>query len=149
MEINTKRLGRMEVPTDAIIQFPQGLIGMESHRRFVLLQHDQSTPYFWLQSADDPAVAMVLANPFHFFPDYVAEVPDSAADLIEAESATDVVIYTTVSVANNPHQTFTNLLGPLVINHSNRTGVQIILDERLYSTRHALTEPRAAEAVAA
>ena len=142
MEIETTRFGRLEVSDELILRFPRGLYGMEHLRRFCMLRHDENGLFFWLQSVDDPAIAMVLTDPFRFFTGYEVEIPDPAVGLLEASDAGDVVIYTTVSFTREPTGTFTNLLGPVVVNHDSRVGVQVILDDKMYTTRHPLTEAR-------
>jgi flagellar assembly factor FliW len=138
MQIDTTRFGRIEIADDAVITFPRGLYGLDGLHAYCLLGHDAHGGFHWLQAADDPAIAMVVTDPFQFFPDYQAEIPDAAAELLRAGSASDVAIFTPLTIAAAENRVYTNLLGPLVINHHAGIGLQIIQDPTRYSTRHLL-----------
>jgi flagellar assembly factor FliW len=164
MQIESTRWGTIEVPDDAIIHFPRGLYGLEAAHDFCLLQHevvaegtgvsmgdfDEGDPepgsilpkpcFYWLQAADAPAIAMIVTNPLLHFPDYEVRVQDAAAELLQASSAADVAVYTSVTVGPDPGRVYTNLLGPLVIHHAARRGMQLILDGSRYRTRHEIGE---------
>jgi flagellar assembly factor FliW len=138
MQIETTRFGRIEIADDAIITFPRGLYGLDQAHAYCLLEQGVRGGFQWLQATDAPAIAMVVADPFQFFPDYQVEIPDSAAELLRAVAASDVAIYTPLTIAAAENRVYTNLLGPLVINHHAGVGLQIIQDAARYSTRHLL-----------
>lgn len=138
MQIETTRFGRIDVPDEALIRFPRGLYGMTEQRDFCLLQHDEPGLFSWLQAARAPAIAMVVTSPFSYFPTYEVVIPDEAAELLQASASTDVAVYTSITVAPDRQEIYTNLLGPLLINHRARVGMQLILDSDQYSTRHRI-----------
>jgi flagellar assembly factor FliW len=159
MTIETRPFGRIEAPDETVIEFPGGLYGLEGSRRYCLLPHGDSPGFFWLLSMDTPAIAMVVTDPFPFFPEYEVAISDSDARILEATAASEVTIYTSVSVtrgdasaaagtrapslAGGPDsQVTTNLLGPLAINHAARRGLQLILDGARYTTRHPIGQTR-------
>ena len=45
--------GALEVPAEAVIEFPNGLIGLGG-TRYTLLARDEDGPFVWLHSLDDP-----------------------------------------------------------------------------------------------
>ena len=47
----------MEIDPQTIIEFPEGLIGLGGSR-YALLARDAETPFLWLHSVDDPALAL-------------------------------------------------------------------------------------------
>ena len=64
MQIETTRFGLLPIDENQVITFPEGLPGFESHRRFTLVQHpgsDGRSPFQWLQSVDDGALAGLFA----------------------------------------------------------------------------------------
>jgi flagellar assembly factor FliW len=140
MKIDTTRFGLIEVPDETIIRFPRGLYGLEGARSYCLLKHDERGCFQWLQATDAPAIAMVVTDPFLFFAAYEVEIPDPAAELLQATVATDVTIYTSITVSPERHQIFANLLGPLVINQRAALGMQLIQDAARYGTRHLIGE---------
>jgi flagellar assembly factor FliW len=138
MQIETTRFGRIEVADDAVIAFPRGLYGLDSARAYCLLARGDQGCFQWLQATDAPPIAMVVTDPFSFFPDYQVEIPDAAAELLQATVASDVSIYTTLTIAAGQDGVYTNLLGPLVVNHHAGLGMQVIQDASRYKTRHLL-----------
>jgi flagellar assembly factor FliW len=138
MQIETTRFGPIEVADDTIISFPRGLYGLDRARSYCLLAREDQGCFHWLQAADAPPIAMVVTDPFSFFPDYQVEIPDTAAELLQAADSSDVSIYTTLTIAAEEDRVYTNLLGPLVINHRTGLGLQVIQDAARYQTRHLL-----------
>ena len=149
MLIETTRFGSLEVPDDAVIRFPHGLLGLNGASRYCLLQHGEQSPFLWLQAADAPGIAMVVTDPFEFFPGYEVELSDEEAELLEAREPADVTIYSTVTVGGARDNVCANLLGPLAINHKSGLGMQLILDGNRYSTRHRIGEALATPGAAA
>ncbi len=114
MKIDTTRFGLIELPDEAVIHFPRGLYGLEKARSYCMLKHDEPGRFQWLQATDAPAIAMVVTDPFLFFPSYEVEIPDSDAELLQASASSDVTIYTSITVSPERQQIYANLLGPLV-----------------------------------
>lgn len=137
MQIDTTRFGRIEIAETAVIDFPRPLYGLDGARRYCLLSYDEAGCFHWLQATDTPTIAMVVTDPFQFFPDYQLEIPDAAADLLKATAASDVAVYTLLTIAEDRRVT-TNLLGPIAINHQAQVGMQLIQNESRYTTRHPL-----------
>jgi flagellar assembly factor FliW len=148
MLINTTRFGEIEVAEEARIHFPRGLYGLTGTHDYCLLKHDDGGLFHWLQSTEEPAVAMVVTDPFRFFPGYEVEIPGPAADLLRAKSITDVAIYTTITVAEDGRNISANLLGPLIINRAARLGLQLIQDGSRYTARHPIINSERVEEAA-
>ena len=137
MQIDTTRFGRIEIAERAVIDFPRPLYGLDAARRYCLLSYDEAGCFHWLQAVDAPTIAMVVTDPFRFFPEYQIEIPDAAAELLQATAASEIAIYTLLTIAEERRVT-TNLLGPIAINHEARVGLQLIQNESRYTTRHPL-----------
>ena len=137
-EIDTTRFGRLTLTETAVIHFPQALYGMEACREFCLLEHDADTGFFWLQSLDDPNVALIVTDPFRYFPDYEAEIPDPVSQALQAGEPADITLFTTVSVSKDRTAVSTNLLGPLAINREKGVGFQVIQHGSSYTCQHPL-----------
>lgn len=148
MQIETTRFGRIEVSEEEVIRFPHGLYGLETLRDYCLLPHPGTGSFYWLQSVDAPDVALMITNPFRYCEAYEVEIPDPATDILSTAEASDLAVYTTVSVARDRTGVFTNLLGPLIINHDARVGMQLVLDGARYATRHPIGVAQPAREVA-
>lgn len=141
MRIATTRFGEIDIDPDRIITFPRGFVGFPSWRRFVLLPHRDSSPFWILQSVDEPDLAFVVIDPREAVPDYVVRVPAAHLADVAIESSQDVeraVVLALVTLRGDPPTATANLKAPLVINPSRRLGVQVILDGSAYAIRHPI-----------
>jgi flagellar assembly factor FliW len=120
------RLGEREVDLYKVITFPRGLVGYEDKRRFALLQIREGAPLLILQSMEDPALGLLVADPFAFIPEYSLRVGDAEQKLLRVASAADLAILVTATIPpGRPGETTLNLLGPILINHKARLGLQV------------------------
>ena len=70
MQVRTTRFGTVEIAEDRVIHFAKGLLGFGEHKRFCLLEPQEDSAFFWLQSIDDPALAFVVTDPSFFVPEF-------------------------------------------------------------------------------
>lgn len=127
--INSADYGTVEVAEDKVIEFPQGLAGFESLRRFAFLHPESEQPkHFILQSMEDPEVAFNVADPAIFGFSYEITLDDAlSAALNQPDSpdalADDVVLVILYKEAEGaPLRAI--LKGPLILNLKTRRGVQ-------------------------
>jgi flagellar assembly factor FliW len=73
--VESSRFGTVDVPAEAVIEFPAGLIGLGG-RRFALVAGDDQGAFRWLQSLDDGALALPVTDPWTFFADYEVQLSD-------------------------------------------------------------------------
>ena len=140
VKIKTTRFDEIEVSDEEIIELPAGLIGFPELKRYVLLDHDTDSPFKWLQSLDDGAIAFVLINPLLFKPDYTVEVSETEVADLQLDKEEDAVISVIITMPSNPQNMTANLKAPLVFNLKNRKGRQVILNNSAYTTRHNIME---------
>lgn len=138
--IKTTRFGEIVVKDEDALHLPQGLIGFPELRKYVLLDHGADSPFKWMQSLDDGAIAFVLINPLLFKPDYVVEVAESDVSELKLENEEDAIISVIVTMPSNPENMTANLKAPLVFNLQNRQGMQLVLTGSQYTTRHNILE---------
>jgi len=139
MEINTEKFGAVEVNEDTIFNFVKPVIGFEEQKKFILIEHDENSPFKWLQSIEDPELAFPVTMASYFDINYIFEVNDEDADALGLESADDLLVLSIANIpANHPENATINLLSPIIMNFSNKKAMQTILLDTNYSTRHAL-----------
>lgn len=109
--VESSRFGTVDVPADAVIEFPAGLIGLGG-RRFALVAGDEQGTFRWLQSIDDGALALPVTNPWQFFPDYEIELSDEDSERI---GTPDVDVWVTVRAGDELSAFSANLRAPIVI----------------------------------
>jgi flagellar assembly factor FliW len=112
--IDSTRFGAIEVSDDALLEFPNGLIGLGGSR-YTLIGRDESHPFLWLHSVDDPSLAIPVARPGLFFADYTVEIADSEATRIGITDAAEADVYVTVRAADTIEGFRANLRAPILI----------------------------------
>ncbi len=136
MDVRTTRFGVVEVAEDRLITFPKGILGFPEHRTFCLLQPGDDACFFWLQSVEDPALAFVVTDPALFVPDYTVPVRSEHMESLGLRTLDDAQVFCIVNKVED--QLTGNLQGPLVVNTRTRTGEQLVLAEKRWTTRHRL-----------
>jgi flagellar assembly factor FliW len=114
LTIESSRFGRVEIDPNAVIEFPEGLIGLGGSR-YALLARDPDTPFLWLQSLDDPSLALPVTNPHRFFADFAVEVIDEDAERLELDATSAVDVYVTVRAASALEDFTANLKAPILV----------------------------------
>ena len=138
MLIKTSRFGEIEIQENQIITIPSGLIGFSEDRRFVIREDDAAKPFLWLQSVDNDALAFVMIEPHISFSNYELELTNENLKKLEAASIKDLSVFVLVTMAKNMEDVTVNLQGPLLFNLDKKLGLQFIIPEGKYSTRHSL-----------
>jgi flagellar assembly factor FliW len=149
MRIETRRFGTLQLNTDQLFLFPQGLIGMETLRQWALLPDPQNPSVAWLQSASRGDRSIALVSPRAFFESYRVHVTRRELECLHMQPGAELYIMTTVS--GHVGKLTTNLRAPLLLNLDRRLGCQIITNDSqplqkslpLQSTGQAL-DPRLA-----
>jgi len=144
LQIATTRFGALEIQEEQIIHMPAGIIGFPDQRKYVLLEQKKGSPFMWLQSVDNGALAFVLIDPLLFKPDYKVEIgPEDAEDLGLKNGGNEAQIMAIVNILNRgedgkPTAITANLLGPIVINPEKKLAKQVVLYGGQYSHRHPI-----------
>jgi flagellar assembly factor FliW len=112
--VNSTRFGALEVPAEALIDFPEGMIGVGG-RRFALLEREESGAFRWLQETGEPDLALPVTDPFAFFPDYEVVLSDGEAERIGVTDPAAAQVLVVVRAAEDPGQISANLLAPILV----------------------------------
>lgn len=136
MDVRTTRFGVVTIAEDRVITFPRGLLGFPGRTRFCLLEPGNDACFFWLQSLEEPSLAFVVTDPSLFVSDYHVPIrPDQLTEL-GVDRIEDAQVFV---VVNKVDGSLTgNLQGPLLVNTLTRTGEQLVLAEKRWTTRHPL-----------
>jgi flagellar assembly factor FliW len=136
---STLRFGEVSVAASSVIEFPHGLVGMDTARRFVFLHEKERDGVFhWMQSVDDPALAFITCEPQLFFPDYQVPLSKEDQEILEITNVEEGLVCVILVVPSNPREITANLRGPVVVNAERRVGHQLVLAGDEYPVRQAL-----------
>ena len=138
MNLETTRFGTVEIEENRVITFPTGLLGFSSYTEFVLLQPDEQGVFFWLQSTEAPDLAFVVTDPSLWLPDFQANIRKDQMEELGMNELADAQVL--VIVNKRDDSITSNLQGPLVINVQGRIGMQLVLADKRWSTRHELLQ---------
>jgi len=138
MLIQTTRFGPVEIDESRTLEFPAGLLGFSSYKKFALLQPDDNGVFFWLQSIDSADLAFVVTDPALWLPDYQANIRKEQMEELGLGEIGDAQV---LVIVNKREESLTaNLQGPLVVNTRNHSAMQLVLAEKKWSTRHELVK---------
>jgi flagellar assembly factor FliW len=146
--LDSSRFGLLDVDPAAVIEFPDGLIGLGG-TRYALINHSTGSPFAWLHSLDDGGLALPITNPNRFFPDYGLELNEVEAQRLGIDESSTLEVYVTVRAAPVLSDFVANLRAPIVIHE--QTGYQVInqasgndLRAPLFPSAAGVTAPSAA-----
>ena len=124
MNVRTTRFGKVEVLPDDLIQFQEGLLGLEDCRQWVLLADGQNDALGWMQSTTRAEVALAVVSPRRFVTDYQLRVYRRELNGLELPQPDDAQVL--VIVSKNEQRITLNLKAPIVMNLERRLGRQVI-----------------------
>lgn len=127
MLYETKKFGALELDPDAILVFPDGVIGYEDQRHWVLLSESQSDTVGWLQSLDDPGLAFCVVTPGAFVDKYTLKMNRRELHALPWSRQDRSLVLALVS-SHGSHLTM-NLRAPVLINLDRYVGRQVICSD--------------------
>lgn len=133
--VELPRFGTCTYRESEVLTFPWGLPGFASLRRFIALNLGGQEKFVWLQSLDDPSVALPTADPWQIFADYAPHLPPYATSSLDLRNPEDFATLCVVVVTPGAAEMTMNLLAPIVVNLHTKTGRQITLETGGYSVR--------------
>ena len=131
------RFGEVEYDPSHLIHFPEGLIGLDQLKNFLVMPNQKQGPLFWIQSVDDPAFAFVVTDPTNFFLDYVVLPDEKERSKLELDENGTCFVLAIVTISSNKEITL-NLSGPILYAPETGKGLQVILEDPRYDIRTPL-----------
>ncbi|MFZ5975296.1 MAG: flagellar assembly protein FliW [Bacillota bacterium] len=136
MKINTQRFGEIEVQDDRVIRFENGIPGFESLHSFIILNVEQTAPVSWMQSVEEPGIALTVVDPFELVTAYSLEINDAEVEDLCLNDQADLMVLGVMVIPKDITKMTVNLAAPILINTKKGIGKQIVMDNRQFSTRH-------------
>jgi flagellar assembly factor FliW len=140
MRINTSRFGEIEVEDESVVYMAEGMLGFTEYRKFVLIRHNEGSPFLWYQAVEEPNLAFVIVDPFTFFPDYEVLLSREDLDALQATELGNLAVFSVVVIPENPEDMTANLRGPVLINVEKKTARQVVLNDERYSPHQPILE---------
>ena len=145
MIIEKTRFGTIDIEEEKIITMKRNMPGLPGRKRFVLLNREESRPFLWYQSIDDPALAFVLLNPLLLVSNYSVDIAPVLSDVSwDTDELDHVAMFAIINVSKGvPEEMTANLMAPLIINSKRCEAAQIIIQKSGYSHRYPVFEKEA------
>jgi flagellar assembly factor FliW len=112
--IESARFGALQFEDEAVIEFPQGLIGLPG-TRYALIDRNPNSGFLWLHSLEDPALALPVVDPRLFFPAFALELGEEDRAAVGIDDPLAAALFVTVRARPRPEDITVNLRAPLVI----------------------------------
>ena len=147
MQIQSSRFGTLDVHYSDMLFMPQGLIGYESCRHWVLLANEENEEVAWLQSVALSDVALPVISPRRFLPSYKLHVHRRDLGMLQIHNRDRIFVLSVISRSGD--NLTTNLKSPIILNATERLAVQVVVtDEQPLAHPLALMDSHRMRAVA-
>ncbi|MCR8844802.1 flagellar assembly protein FliW [Paenibacillus sp. SC116] len=138
MEVQSTRLGTLQVEESDIISFENGILGFPNCKKYVWLQAiGFKVEIDLLQSVDDADLTFIVVNPFHHHSEYGFELSSNWKHKLNIVSEEQVLVRTIMTIKGGERMTI-NLKAPLVINTQSRQAAQVVLEGVPYDVQHPI-----------
>ena len=140
-KIKTRPFGEISIDERQIISFPEGILGFDYIKAFAVIDSkDEHSPFKWLQACDEESVAFIIIRPNAFVENYIPDIPQADIESVGAVSLDELLIFSIVTIPEDPSKMTANLQGPIIINSKNRLGRQAISMSERYFVRHLILD---------
>lgn len=129
--INTHQFGEINVELANIFLFPNGLLGFEDLKQFILISDDHTEPFKWLISVEEPSIGFPILSPFYIDFDY------NIGKELDLENN---VLFVVVTLQDENKNISANLKAPIILNLQAMTGEQLLIPFEKYSTSHIISK---------
>jgi len=135
MQVDTLRFGTVEVDEEKVIEFRDGIPGLEQYHRYALLQFEESYPIVWLQSMEDTGICLPVLDTFSVLPDYVFDIDETDVKTLELNGPDELHVVSVVVIPEDIQGMTVNLAAPIIINTKSGNAMQIVLSGSEYNVR--------------
>ena len=140
MRIKTKHFGEIDLDENKIINFENGILGFEDYKTYTLLYNSEdgesASDVSWLQSLEEPALAIPVMSPFLVREDYNPKVEDELLKPLGDVRPEDMAVFVSITVPTDITKLSANLKAPFIINVQTRKGAQIIVENQDYEIKY-------------
>jgi len=150
MILRSRSLGEIDVMEDSILYFPDGILGFEELKRYILAEVEEFRPFLWLISVDQPEIGFAISDPQMFHPTrYEVTLSEADRDVLDLQAGDTISVFVIVSIGEGGRRITANLKGPVVLNTRNRLGKQVVVYSPSFSVRQGVLVAEEPTALAA
>ncbi len=140
MLVKTKHFGDVELDESKVIIFEEGIMGLEGLTKYALIfdeEEGKEPTIYWLQSLEDPTIALPVVSPFIIKADYNPLVQQQLLEPLGeiSEDGAGLFVLLTLTIPKEVKNITANLKAPFVINSDTQKGCQIIAENEDYDIK--------------
>jgi flagellar assembly factor FliW len=136
--IQTTRFGQVQVQDDELLTFPEGVLGFNDFRKFVLLDDPNDEIFAWLQSCEEPAIAFPVLEPELFSDSYRVTLAKSETETLKLTPEDAKRMFCIVTIPDDPTLMTANMKAPIVVNPRLRLARQCVLQDNSLAIREPI-----------
>ena len=139
MKVLTKFFGEVELDDKKVLEFPNGIIGFEDFKKYAILYDEENegkTRISWLQSLDEPALALPVIDPLAIVSEYTPVIEDELLKPLGDPADEDLLFLLAMTVPSDMTKVTANMKAPFIINAAACKGAQIIVDNADYPVKY-------------
>lgn len=143
MRVQTKFFGEVELDDNKVIEFPNGIIGFEDFKKFAILydiEDDRDTKISWLQSLEEPTLALPVVDPLAVTTEYAPMIEDELLKPLGNPADEDLLFLLVMTVPSDMTKVTANMKAPVIISTEERKGIQLIVDNADYPVKFNVYE---------
>ena len=143
MKVLTKFFGEVELDDNKILEFPNGIIGFEDFKKYAILYDEDGegeTRISWLQSLEEPALALPVIDPLAIVSEYAPMIEDELLKPLGDPADEDLLFLLAMTVPSDMTKVTANMKAPFIINAAACKGAQIIVDNADYPVKFNVYE---------
>jgi len=143
MLVNTRYFGEVELDDNKVITFEKGIIGFENLRNFTIMYdstNEKRSEVSWLQSLEEPMIALPIINPHSVYPGYNAIVEDEVIANLGELTDDNLIVLVTITVPSDLTKMTCNLKAPIIINSTTKKACQVIAENPEYVIKYNIYE---------
>ena len=139
MKIVTKNFGEIEVNENQMIHFQEGIPGFRDLKEYVLIE-DTESAFYYLQSIQEGNISFIMINPYLLKKDYTINIKEQYIETLGGGEVKEFSIYVIATILDTVEKATVNLVAPVLIQNEKRQGMQIILENTRYTTKHRIID---------
>ncbi|MCL5256751.1 MAG: flagellar assembly protein FliW [Chloroflexi bacterium] len=121
-----------------IITFPEGMIGFENWRRFVI-ESDNGQPILRMVCLDDEDICFLVTSPDCLIEGYDIQMSSREQEAIGLSDAKDALVLCTLTIRQEPLRITANLAGPIVVNVKTKLAKQLVIQDERFSLHYPVS----------
>lgn len=135
MIVKTKFFGDIEIDSNLIINFENGIPGFDDLKEYTIIDVEDRN-YKCIQNIEKQEICLLVISPWDYFEKYEINLLDEDVKDLDIKDQSEALVFSILTAREG--KITTNLIAPIVINIRTRKAKQIILTNSKYSIREEI-----------